>query len=267
MKTLILGFLICLTVSVFGQKVPVTLLGKYPTKTEVNNALDAYQDSLNARPTNAQLEAASESAYSNTEIDNLIGAIAQDNFFVNGLSLCGSTIKASVIASYASQGTLNTSLTDGTRYYQRIYVDKETTLTGVAYTLNTQGAFTGDNVNGIALYSGTGATMTRVAITANDANIWKTNANTAATIAFTSPYVAAKGVYTLVLLYNTSTATTTPVIYSGGAWSANVLDMFGFTSGSGKFIYGTQAGQTDLPATITSSGVTPTGAPLTIFVY
>lgn len=101
---------------------------------------------------------------------------------------------------------------DGVAVYQAVYASHSTFVTGVGYNLQTQGDFVGDNENIIKLYSYSSGTLTQIATTANDPNIWKSAAGTFNQVPFTSTLTLSKGVYFLGSLYNSSSQTTAPRI-------------------------------------------------------
>lgn len=135
------------------------------------------------------------------------------------------------------------------------YIYVAQTITGVLWWQSVISSGTFDNNNKVGLYSYSGGTLTLVASSTNDANIWKTFANnTLGNKAFTTPYAAAAGQYFVGYIYNTSVTGTAAQF--GGTTNAVAagLQAMNFTN-SAKLI-GTVSGQTDLPATQAMSGVT-----------
>lgn len=188
--------------------------------------------------------------------------IATDNTLVKGLQALGSTVVAMPIGiAELYGGTL--TLTDGQAVYQAFYITQSATITGVKFPQRTQGVFTGDNFNGCALYSVSGGGYTQVAITSDDANIWKNSDYALGTAAFTSTYAASPGIYMVAILYNSSAQTTAPVIYnSGGIGSLNSLMLT-----NSNQVVGTVSTQTTLPSGETGSDVTSSGYILGIWLY
>lgn len=152
--------------------------------------------------------------------------------------------------------TTSTALTSGTLVMTPVYVEKTTTLTGVKFWQVVQGSYTADQVNGIALYSYSGGTLTQVAISANDGTIWKASANTLQTVAFTGTYSAAPGVYLIVGLYHSSAQTTAPTI-GGGAAFQNGGNVSAALTNSAK-VSGTFAAQTTLASSLAMSSFSTT---------
>jgi hypothetical protein len=91
-----------------------------------------------------------------------------------------------------------------------IVIPYDMTLTGATMVLSTQGNFTGDNENRIALFTSDGTNLTCVAVTANNEAYLETAINTRIDVAFTATYAATAGVYWIATLYNQSAVTTAP---------------------------------------------------------
>lgn len=173
----------------------------------------------------------------------------------------GSTIKAQSFDSEMNTTTTVRGLADGRIEFQSVYISQAATITGAWFLQVTQGNYTADNYNGIGLYSYSAGTLTLVASTTNDGNIWKTAASTYASKAFSTPYSAAAGVYYVGFLYNSSAQTTAPSV--GGKVSAAVLNG-SITSNSASFFH-YKTSQTALPyPTITIAGMT---GPLAVSVW
>jgi hypothetical protein len=148
--------------------------------------------------------------YNGTAWSSIAGDYNKDLLAIQAL---GSPIKSTCIGATFMTNTA-TSMVDGRSYFNAVYLDKKITSTGVAFYQATQGNFTGDNFNGLALYSYSGGTVTQIAITANDANIWKNTSNTWVQVAWTSTVTIEPGIYFVAALYNSSAQTTAPVIGS-----------------------------------------------------
>jgi hypothetical protein len=132
-----------------------------------------------------------------------------------------------------------------------ITVPKDATLTGVRFFQNVTGVYTASNYNGIGLFSLSGTTLTLVAFTTNDGNIWKGSFGMNSK-AFSSPYVATRGTYYLGIVYSQSAQTTGPVLYSNNSNTA--VSTYDFTSPNK--ICGTVGSTTALPSTLAMSAVT-----------
>lgn len=93
-----------------------------------------------------------------------------------------------------------------------IFITEPQTITGAVWFQDVQGAYTASNYNGIGLFSYSAGTLTLVASTTDDGNIWKAAASTASQKAFSTPYVAAAGIYYLGFLWCSSATVTTPAL-------------------------------------------------------
>lgn len=164
----------------------------------------------------------------------------------------GSTIKATTIGNIGYP-VLSNTLTDGQARYVAVYIPKAITVTGVKWWQTTQGSYTADQNNYIGLYSYSGGTMTQVAISTNDGNLWKGGNNSWQTTAFSSTYAASAGIYFVAFLWNASSTTTTPTI--GGANNLLNTAMASFDFTNSALISGSVAAQNTLPSTQAMSGV------------
>ncbi len=140
-----------------------------------------------------------------------------------------------------------------------LHLNKAATLNGVIWYQQTAGVYTASNYNGIGLFSVSGTTLTLVASSTTDGNIWKAASAGFASKGFSSTYPASAGTYVIVYLYSSSAQSTAPAIgLSSAPVGANVM-LGGFTN-SAK-LYGTTTGNTALPSpTILWSSITVTGA-------
>lgn len=176
----------------------------------------------------------------------------------------GSTIVAQNIDGDISNGTSGATLTDGRIYFQAVYLPVATTLSGVKWYQVTAGSYTGDNENRIGLYSYSAGTLTLVASSTNDANIWTATSGTIASKAFSSTYAAAAGLYFVAYIYNNSAQTTAPVVgIINSASSINTVTDF---TNSAK-TSGLMSGQTALPASQAMSGITASSTEYKSFLY
>ena len=176
----------------------------------------------------------------------------------------GSSFKGTTLSSPIIQVNNTTNLSNQVLYLYASYIPKNSTITGVKWYQGTAGVYTANNYNGIGLYSYSGGTLTLVASSTNDGNIWKTTANGWASKAFTSAYSASKGVYYIAFLYNYSAFTTHPSlgISSGITFGSNTYD---FTNSAKTF--GSVGAITSLPSTQAISGVGVTSQTFVIQLY
>jgi hypothetical protein len=163
----------------------------------------------------------------------------------------GGVALAETIPLYLLGGNVGAQ-TDGRMYFVAVWLEKAATLTGVKWYQNTQGAYTADNNNKIGLYTYSGGTMTLVASSTNDGNIWKAASNTWASKAFSATYAAAAGLFFIGFLYNSSAQTTAPVL--GGTNINSAAATFDYTNSAR--ISGYVNTQTDLPSSQAMSGLT-----------
>jgi|688.fasta_scaffold108616_3 hypothetical protein len=154
------------------------------------------------------------------------------------------------------------SLFDGTIYFIGYYLPVGATLTGVKWYQGTQGNYTADNYNGIGLFSYSGGTITLVASTTNDGNIWKATANSWQSKAFSSTYVAAAGMYFIGIICNFSAKTTDPSIGHGTTITASSYD---FTN-SARIICEV-TGQTGFSASYAMSSLNASTFTYALFLY
>lgn len=180
---------------------------------------------------------------------------------IKAYQLLGSVVKGQTVGiNIASIDTSGAILTDNVARYVAVYLSRNATITGLKWYQFTSGIYTADQNNYVALYSYSGGTLTQVAITANDGNIWKATGNTLSSAAFTTPYAAAPGIYFVGILWNASATTTVPTLGSGRTLGSSNITTLDFTN-SAK-ISGTIATQNTLPSSQVSSGLgATTGLP------
>lgn len=180
---------------------------------------------------------------------------------IKAYQLLGSTIIAEPIGMTLALVSTTGALQDNIAWYTGIYIEKPMTVTGFKWLQSTQGNYTADQNNYGALYSYSAGTMTQVAISANDGNIWKATSNTISSAAFTAPYSAQPGVYFLGILYNSSAEVTAPTL--------EVAPTIRTTAAKADFtnsakLRGLVSTQNTLPATQVMSGMT--GANLSFWI-
>ncbi len=144
-----------------------------------------------------------------------------------------------------------------------VYIPFATTITGVKWWQVVQGVYTANNYNGVGLYTYSGGTLTLVASSTNDGNIWKGGTGSMQTKAFSSTYSAAAGVYYIGAIYCTSAQTTAPQIGTGTVKNSGIIGDF-TNSARINSHYNTQ---TSLTTPITISVTTATVATHGLFVY
>ena len=150
------------------------------------------------------------------------------------------------------------ALSDGSIRVVPVYVPVSATITGVRWFQATQGNYTADNYNGVGLYSQSGGTITLVASSTNDGNIWKGTTNTWQFKAFTTPFSATGGTtYYIAALYNSSAETTAPTLGCATALS-NVSTSSPMDFTNSNRLVSAFVSQTSLasPLTLSSAGTT-----------
>lgn len=134
------------------------------------------------------------------------------DIFLKAYQALGSTIVAQNVDGTLADANSSLTMISQRSYWSLIYLPVATTLTGVKWKQVTQGNYTANNYNGVGLYSISGGTLTLVASSTDDGNIWKATSSTIGSKAFSSTYAAAAGVYMVVALHSSSANTTSPVI-------------------------------------------------------
>lgn len=134
---------------------------------------------------------------------------ANTDYDLRLLQALGSTIKAVPIwGGMTHSGTM----VDAQAWFFPVYLPTAATITGIKFFQITQGSYTADQNNYVALYTYSAGTMTQVAISTNNGNVWKGTTGTMVSVPFTSTYAAAAGVYYIGYLWNASATTTAPII-------------------------------------------------------
>lgn len=178
------------------------------------------------------------------------------NNLADGLRALGSTYKAMTFG-LNNPGATTYTLVSGTIYFVKIYFDSIITVTSITVGETIQGNYTGNNYNGVGLYTYKNGTYTLVASSINNANCWKTSYYPIE-FKLSTPYIASKGMYVIGLLYNSSSQVTAPVLVGGTVWSS-----LGWQSlvGTNKF-HTTLAGQKSLPSITTDAACTTIYTPI-----
>jgi len=185
-------------------------------------------------------------AWLDEEIEGLI-AVSEANFdnYVKGIQALGSTIKAIPLGMYA-YGSEDVALTDGSVFWQAIYLEKDTLLSGIKFSLQTAGDYTATDSNQVALFTYDAGTVTLVRKSKSNADLWKATANTTVSAPFTSQYQAVKGLYYVAGIYNESGNSQVPIIYCGGLSNINLMK---FDLANDAKLSGTEGIYVTFPAT------------------
>jgi len=165
----------------------------------------------------------------------------------------GSTILSQNVNGGLGDATGTYTMADNRVCFMATYLKKAGTITGIKWKQATQGSYTADGYNGVGLYTYSGGTLTLVASSTDDGNIWKATTGTISSKAFSSTYAASAGLHFIGVLYCNSSQSTAPVIGAIlGATGTNIVNDF---TNSAK-LNGHVVGQTSLPASIAMSSIT-----------
>lgn len=177
----------------------------------------------------------------------------------------GSAVVAEGVGGNLFQVAGSAAMTAGQQYIQAIRIRKSENIAGLKFLTAITGIFTASDENSVALYSYDGAgTINRVAISADDPNIWKQSTSGLSLAAFSSPYAATKGLYFMSILLNYSGQTAIPNLRITTA--ASSAGMIGDFTNSAKLI-ATKTGVTAHPTSTTLSTFTQTGTRFWLSAY
>ena len=204
--------------------------------------------------TNGQASSASNNGFlSSTDWSTFNGKQDTANDIISAFGLLGSSFKGINLASANNEINNSNLLTSQTLYFVAIYIPKSCTITGVKWYQATSGSYTANNYNGVGLYSYSSGTLTLLASSTNDGNIWKATSLTYPSKAFSSTYSAAKGIYFIGFLYSSSAQTQAPAIgIATNNMSAAAMN-YDFTNSA--MLLGNITSQTSLPSTQAMSGL------------
>jgi len=186
---------------------------------------------------------------------------------LTGYQTLGSTFK-SILMSNPSISNITQSIALTTQQFRgvAVYVPIAQTITGVKWFQIVQGNFTNTGYNGVALYTYSGGTITRVALSTDSEATWETaTANTWGSVAFATPYSASEGLYYIGLLY--CGGATAPSI--GGTVNATNSNVnIGDFTNSAELSFTLNA-QTTTPSSLSlgSVGVTVSGNNPAVYLY
>lgn len=177
----------------------------------------------------------------------------------------GSTIVAENVDGQLAQVINTLAMTSQRAYFSAVYIDKDQTITGVKWKQATAGSYTANNYNGVGLYSYSGGTLTLVASSTNDGNIWTATSGTVGSKAFSSTYSASAGLYFVAIIWSASATTTAPFLGTLTATSSiNTITDFTNSAKTSGLI----SSLTALPSpTQASSGITASANEFWIGLY
>ena len=150
--------------------------------------------------------------------------------YIKTLNKLGAGIKLCPImpAGGAYVGS-NNQMIDQRASYILAELNDTVTVSAIYYEMHSSGNYTTDGAefNGIAIYSISGTTATRVAITANTPGAWSVSASARASINLTAPVTLYPSLYYVGFLYNYLVQTTAPYIIGiqpGKLYTSEELD-------------------------------------------
>lgn len=180
---------------------------------------------------------------------------AKENHLIKVAQAMGSNIKAQSLGiGYHNIVTANTIGTSGASRVTLIsvYLETSQTITGVKWYQATIGSYTANNENRVGLYTVSGGTLTLVASSTTDGNLYQTgSSNTYVSKAFSSTYNASPGLYYIGLLFSNSSAATVPTIGCSTNLVNAAVQTGDFTNSLGMQLIRTTV--TSLPSSITAS--------------
>lgn len=235
------------------------------TSSDWTNFNDAYSNRITALTTTGTSGAATLS--SNTlNIPNYADTSQTAIDIQSSFAGLGSSIKGFQVNNPSVIVSSQSTMTSGQLFFYAYYLPKAVTITGVKWFQSTVGNYTGNNYNGIALYSYSGGTLTLVASSTNDANIWAQAGNNAwKTKAFSSTYSASAGIYFVAGIYSQSAVVTAPSIGTFTSLSNVGVTTYDFTNSAR--IAGVLSAQTSLPSSQSISGLTGTTTNNVLYLY
>ena len=169
-------------------------------------------------------------------------------------SSLGSVIKAEPIwGGFQNYTSAALTLTTNRFIVNPVYLPQQSTITGVKWIQLVAGNYTGNNYNGVGLYTYSAGNLTCVVSSSNSATLWSTfSSSTFGSSSFSSTYNASPGLYFIGLLWCASATTTVPQIGCGATTNTYTYDFTNSAKGCISFI----AGQNSLPSTQAMSGLT-----------
>ena len=202
--------------------------------------------------------------FNGTSWNSIAGDFNRDLLALQAL---GSTIKAGPLIWFLPSS--GAGLTSTRSFFNAIWVDKEITITGVAFMQTAQGVYTGNNYNGIGLYSYSAGVVTLIDNTTNDADFWKTATTTAGTWVQKTFAGGSRtlqpGIYFLCALYSSSAQTTAPSI-GASTWTASNVGT-ALTTNSARLYGGVITSVTSLPTTQNCSSWNSTTFYFGLYLY
>jgi hypothetical protein len=175
-------------------------------------------------------------------------------------------MKAQTVGTTVTSATGTLSMPDARMYVVAVWLSEARTITGVGWLQQTAGNYTADATNQIGLYTYSGGTLTLVASSTNDGDLWKGSANSMQKKAFSSTYSAQPGLYFIGMVYNSSAETTAPQIRRVTS-AAPHPSFYNFDFTNSSKISGLIDAQSSLPGSIAMSTITTNSNMVYAFIY
>lgn len=168
----------------------------------------------------------------------------------------GSTIKGHTFGMTIMNVTTTCGISDEICYFVQTPLAKAGTITGARFFQVVQGNYTAASENRLALYTFANGTLTRVAMSADDGNLWKGAASTIQTAAFSATYAALAGPLYICYMLNYSAVTTGPTIGAGTPPLTGIHNIGEYANSAKTFGYIIASTP---PASVAMSAITPVG--------
>jgi len=177
----------------------------------------------------------------------------------------GSQSKGFLVANADFRVNSGVQVGSGFLFLVAYYLPKAETITGVRWYQTTVGNYTANNYNGFGLYSYSAGTITLVASSTTDSNIFQSAGLGWKSKAFSSTYSASKGIYFIGILHSASATVTGPGWGTASANTAAGVSSYDFTN-SAKLV-SSIGSRTSLPSTQAMSGTTASNQNFTFILY
>lgn len=163
-----------------------------------------------------------------------LATLPDTDLIILGYNSLGSNLKGQTLGIRFDNITTAVAMTSGRLELRAMYLPKDKTVTGIKWFQNVTGVYTASaNYNGVCLYSYSAGTLTLVANSTDDGNIWKGTAASVQSKVFTTPYSAIAGIYYIGFLYSQSAQTTAPTMGANSASLNIALQSAEFTNSTG----------------------------------
>ena len=175
----------------------------------------------------------------------------------------GSTIKGyTLTVPNPNNVTATASIGGGVISYIAVYIPKTVTVTGVRWYNATNAVGASTSYNGVGLYSVSGATLTLIASSTDDATCWTQGANSWRSKAFSSTQSISRGIYYIAILANY--ATTAPFVGIGTAATNVAVKTFDFTN---SLRFNATTNNTTFPSSLNASSFNANASNVAVYLY